>query len=337
MRILVTGSAGFIGSSLSKVLLEQGHEVVGVDNVNAYYDPALKEARLARLRRFKNFREERFCLESREKVLALFSSFAPERVAHLAAQAGVRYSIDHPEDYVTSNLDAFAHVLEGAARSKVRHFLFASSSSVYGAAPKLPLLSPFSETQAAVHPVSFYAATKRAGELMAHAYASVHGLPATGIRYFTVYGPWGRPDMALFRFTRAILAGETLEVYHEGRALRDFTYIDDAVAGTLMLLFSDPQGLPSGAAQDPSMSSAPFRLYNLGAGQPVEVLRLITLLEDALGRRAKLNLLPAHPGDVPVTWADTSALAQAHGFLPRVPLEEGVKRFVAWYLEHWHL
>ena len=329
MRNLVTGSAGFIGNAIALRLLERGDTVVGLDNVNPYYDVALKEARLARLRGHPGFREVRIDLEHRERMAALFAEERPERVVHLAAQAGVRYSLEHPAAYVDSNLVGFANVLEGCRQAGVRHLVFASSSSVYGANTR----TPFSEHDGVGHPVSLYAATKRANELMAHSYSHLHGLPVTGVRVFTAYGPWGRPDMALFRFTRAILAGEPIQVFNQGRMQRDFTYIDDIVEGFLRVLERVPAPDPAwrGDAPDPATSAAPYRLYNLGSHAPVPLLRVIDVLEQCLGRTARKELLPLQPGDVLDTHADVSDLERDTGFRPRTPIETGIARFVTWY------
>lgn len=327
--ILVTGCAGFIGMHCALRLLAQGHTVVGLDNLNAYYDVALKQARLARLTAHPGFRFERLDLADRVGMADLFARVAPERVLHLAAQAGVRYSIDAPDTYTDANLLGFAHVLEGCRAARVAHLVFASSSSVYGGNTRMP----YSERDAVDHPISYYAATKKAGEVMAHAYAHLYRLPTTGLRFFTVYGPWGRPDMALFRFTQAMLAGEPIDVYGEGELVRDFTYIDDVVEGVLRVLHkpATPDMAYDAAAPDPATSSAPFRLFNIGNNTPTLLIDYIAALESALGRSAIKRMLPIQPGDMHSTAADTSALADWVGFAPSTPVQTGVARFVDWY------
>ena len=329
MRILVTGAAGFIGSALSERLLARGDEVLGYDNVNAYYDPALKEARLARLTPKNGFTFVRASLEDRAAMERAFAAFKPERVVNLAAQAGVRYSIENPHAYVESNLVGFINILEACRHGKVGHLVYASSSSVYGANRKLP----FSVEDAVDHPVSLYAATKKANELMAHTYSHLYGLPTTGLRFFTVYGPWGRPDMALFLFTKRILAGQPIEVFNHGRHTRDFTYIDDIVEGVIRTLDHVATPDPAFDALDPTpaSSSAPYRIYNIGNHRPVELGRYIEVLEEKLGRRAEKILLPLQPGDVPDTFADVDALRNATGYSPDTPIEVGIGRFVDWY------
>ncbi|MPY67618.1 NAD-dependent epimerase [Deinococcus sp. SDU3-2] len=329
MKILVTGAAGFIGSALALRLLERGDEVIGVDNLNPYYDVALKEARLDRLRTHAGFREVRLDVADRPAVAELFGAERPTAVVHLAAQAGVRYSIDHPEAYISSNLVGFANILEGCRHSGVQHLAYASSSSVYGANTRLP----FSVDDPVNHPISLYAATKKANELMAHTYSHLYGLPTTGLRFFTVYGPWGRPDMALFKFTRAILAGEPIDVYNHGQMQRDFTYIDDIVECVTRIVDRPAVPDPAWNSDDPvpGTSRAPYRLYNVGNHQPVELLHLIRVLEAALGRRAELRLLPLQPGDVLATFADVEGLVQEFGVQPATPIEVGIERFVAWY------
>ena len=329
MIVLVTGAAGFIGSTLSTLLLDRGDEVVGIDNLNDYYSVSLKEARLARLTARQNFSFQRLDVASREGMASLFASRRFDAVVHLAAQAGVRYSIENPHAYIDANLVGFINVLEGARHSRVGHLVYASSSSVYGSNVKLP----FSESDSVDHPVSLYAATKKANELMAHSYAHLYGLPCTGLRFFTVYGPWGRPDMALFKFTRGILAGEAIPVFNRGEMVRDFTYVDDIVQGVMRVTdrpaASDPDWDP--AAPSPASSRAPYRVYNIGNSRPVKLMRYIELLEECLGRKALLDLLPMQPGDVPATTADVSALAKATGFAPSTPVETGIARFVEWY------
>ena len=333
MNILVTGAAGFIGSALSLRLLERGDRVFGLDNLNDYYDVGLKEARLARLRAYPGFEFEKADIADRESMARLFAQRRFDAVMHLAAQAGVRYSIENPGAYVDANLVGFANVIEGARRSKVGHFVFASSSSVYGANARLP----FAEDDNIDHPVSLYAATKKANELMAHSYAHLYRLPCTGLRFFTVYGPWGRPDMALFKFTRGILAGEPIPVYNRGEMVRDFTYVDDTVEGVLRVIDRPAQADPawSATAPTPSSSNAPYRIYNIGNNQPVKLLRYVEVLEQCLGKKAKLELLPLQAGDVPETIADVSRLQSAVGFKPATPVETGIARFVEWYRSYY--
>jgi UDP-glucuronate 4-epimerase len=335
MTILVTGAAGFIGFHLCQRLLDRGETVTGLDNLNAYYDPALKQARLERLQAREGFRFVRRDLEDGEAMAALFADHRPQRVVHLAAQAGVRHSIENPGVYLQSNLVGFGHVLEGCRHGGVTHLVYASSSSVYGGNTRLP----FGEEQGVDHPVSLYAASKKANELMAHTYSHLYGLPATGLRFFTVYGPWGRPDMALFRFTRAILAGEPIDLYNEGRMVRDFTYIDDIVEGVVRVLdrpaTADPDFDPD--RPHPGRSWAPHRLFNIGNATPTPLLTYVEALEHALGRTARRRLLPLQPGDVPATAADTSALEAWTGFRPATPVGEGVARFVAWYRDYYQV
>ena len=335
MRILVTGSAGFIGNALAQRLLARGDQVAGLDCVSPYYDVTLKEARLALIASHPNFREARIALEDHAAVEALFDAFKPERVVHLAAQAGVRYSLEAPRAYVDSNLAGFANVLEGCRRVGVQHLVFASTSSVYGLNARMP----FSVHDPADHPVSLYAATKKANELMAHAYSHLFRLPATGLRFFTVYGPWGRPDMALFKFTHAILAREPIALYNHGQMRRDFTYIDDIVEGVLRVLERVPRPDPawSGERPDPAASSAPYRLYNIGAHRPVELEHFVAVLERALDRTAQKTYLPMQPGDVPATYADVADLERDTGFRPRTEIEEGIGRFVAWYKSYYNV
>jgi UDP-glucuronate 4-epimerase len=335
MRILVTGAAGFIGAALGERLLARGDEVLGYDNVNAYYDPALKEARLARLIPQAGFRLVRAILEDRAALDAAFADFQPQRVVNLAAQAGVRYSIENPRAYVDSNLVGFINVLEACRENAVGHLVYASSSSVYGANRKLP----FAVEDSVDHPVSLYAATKKANELMAHAYSHLYRLPTTGLRFFTVYGPWGRPDMALFLFTRKILAGEPIEVFNHGRHTRDFTYIDDIVEGVVRALDRVPGPDPAldALAPTPASSDAPWRVYNIGNSRPVELARYIEVLEQVLGRSAEKRLLPMQAGDVPDTFADVDALARDTGYAPSTPVEDGVRRFVDWYRDFYQV
>lgn len=332
-KILVTGCAGFIGFHLCRRLLALGYDVWGLDNLSDYYDPTLKIARLSQISDHPQFRFVRIDLVERQKVAQLFATERFEVVAHMAAQVGVRHSLKDPYAYVDSNLVGFAHVLEGCRHVGVRHLVFASSSSVYGANTRMP----FSEHHSADHPVSLYAATKRANELMAHAYAHLYQLPATGLRFFTVYGPWGRPDMALFLFTKAILNGEPIEVFNEGRMQRDFTYIDDIIEGIVRTIGQIPQPNPEWDSHhpDPASSSAPFRLYNLGNHQPVELLSLIRILESKLRKKAKLNLMPLQPGDVLTTYANVDDLARDMHFRPQTRLETGIERFVEWYRSYY--
>ena len=333
--VLVTGAAGFIGFWFARRLLEAGRSVTGVDSVNDYYDPALKEARLARLREFPAFTFHRLDLADRAATAALFDTGRYARVVHLAAQAGVRYSLQNPHAYVDTNLAGFLNVLEGCRHGGTGHLIYASSSSVYGANTRLP----FSVHDNVDHPVSLYAATKKANELMAHAYSRLYALPATGLRFFTVYGPWGRPDMAMFIFTRAILEGRPIKLFNHGRNRRDFTYIDDVTEAMIRLLDRPPQGNPawSGDAPDPSSSSAPWSLYNIGNNQSIETTTLVDLLERELGRSAVRELVPMQPGDVAETCADVDDLMREVGFRPSTPVEEGVRRFAAWYREFYRV
>lgn len=336
MTILVTGAAGFIGYHTAEALLARGETVVGLDIVNDYYDPALKEARLARLARRSGFLEMRVDVADRPALEDVFARHRPRGVIHLAAQAGVRYSVSNPHAYAGSNLVGFLNILECSRQARVEHLVYASTSSVYGANAALP----FSEQHGVGHPMSLYAATKRANEVMAHSYAHLYGLPCTGLRFFTVYGPWGRPDMALFKFTRAILSGEAIDVYNNGDMRRDFTYIDDIVEGVVRVFDRparpDPAWDAASPHPDPSSSGiAPFRIYNIGRGSPVPLMDFIRVLEEKLGRRAICNMLPMQPGDVAATFADTSALARDTGYAPSTPVETGVGRFVDWYREYY--
>jgi UDP-glucuronate 4-epimerase len=333
--ILVTGAAGFIGFHLARRLLESGCRVIGFDNVNAYYDVALKEARLAQLRQFPGFDFARGDLADGAAVRLAFETHKPSFVAHLGAQAGVRHSLKAPQDFISANLVGFFHIIETCRAFAVRHLVYASSSSVYGANTR----QPYSVSDSVDHPLSLYAATKKSNELVAHAYSHLHQLPTTGLRFFTVYGPWGRPDMALFLFTRAILAGEPIEVFNHGLMKRDFTYIDDIVEGVVRTLAQPaaPDPAWSGAAPDPGSSAAPWRVFNIGNNEPVALLDMIAMLERALGREAQKTLLPMQPGDVPSTYADIKALEQAVGFRPSTPLDVGIGRFVAWYRDYYQV
>ena len=334
MKLLVTGAAGFIGFHTARLLLERGDEVVGLDNLNAYYDPALKQARLDILNDYPQFRFVKSDVADREAMETLFRAEQFQRVVHLAAQAGVRYSIENPHAYVHSNITGFLQVIEGCRRTQVEHLVYASTSSVYGANTHMP----FSERQGVDHPLTLYAATKRANELMAHSYSSLYRLPTTGLRFFTVYGPWGRPDMALFLFTKNILAGLPIDVFNDGYHQRDFTYVDDIVKGVLAAV--DHVAMPDPAWDsdhpNPSTSDVPYRIYNIGNQTPVALLRYIEVLEQCLGKKAQRNFLPMQPGDVPNTWADVDALVRDVGYRPCTDLETGVKQFVEWYLAYYH-
>jgi len=329
LKILVTGAAGFIGFHTARHLLGRGDEVVGLDNLNDYYDVSLKEARIAQFEGLSNWTFVKLDLADRDAMPALFAREKFDRVVHLGAQAGVRYSIENPLAYVDSNVVGYANVLEGCRHNGVEHLVYASTSSVYGANTRMP----FSVHQNVDHPLSFYAATKKANELMSHTYASLYGLPTTGLRFFTVYGPWGRPDMALFLFAKNILAGRPIDVFNYGNHKRDFTYIDDIVGGVVHALdhVAQPNAEWDSDDPDPGTSSAPYRLYNIGNARPVDLMRYIGLLEEYLGREAQKNLLPLQPGDVPDTWADVDDLARDVGYRPDTPVEEGVRRFVDWY------
>ena len=330
--ILVTGAAGFIGFHLCEQLLQRGDRVIGVDNLSDYYDVNLKRARLSQLEAYPEFQFHLLDISDRYAVADLFAQQRPERVVHLAAQPGVRYSLVNPHAYLDSNLAGFLNILEGCRHTEVQHLVFASSSSVYGANTKIP----FSVHDNVDHPISLYAATKKANELMAHTYSHVYRMPVTGLRFFTVYGPWGRPDMALFLFTKAILEGRPIDLFNEGKMKRDFTYVSDIVNGVTLVLDTIPAPNPhwSGFEPDPGSSAAPYRIYNIGNNQPVELLHFISVLEDSLGVLAQKNLLPMQPGDVPLTYADISDLETAVGFQPQVPIEVGIPQFVAWYRQY---
>jgi UDP-glucuronate 4-epimerase len=329
MKVLVTGAAGFIGMHVCQLLLARGDEVVGVDNLNDYYDVALKQARLARLAADPRFRLSRMDIADRAGIAALFAKERPQRVINLAAQAGVRYSLQNPHAYVDSNVVGFVNILEGCRHNGGEHFVYASRSSIYGGNERMP----FSEHDNVDHPVSLYAATKKANELMAHTYSHLFNLPTTGLRFFTVYGPWGRPDMALFLFAKAILEDRPIDVFNHGRMQRDFTYIDDIAEGVIRVLDRPPQADPAFDKQvpDPAASWAPYRVFNIGNHQPVELMTYIEALEQALGKTAQKNFLPLQDGDVPATFADTSELKRITGFSPATPVREGVRRFVDWY------
>ena len=334
-KILVTGAAGFIGFHLAQRFLDAGDTVVGIDNLNDYYDVNLKKSRLARLENHRRFRFIRMDLADREGIAALFKKEAFELVVHLAAQAGVRYSIVNPYAYIDSNLVGFINILEGCRQQKVQHLVFASSSSVYGA----NTLMPFSVHHNVDHPLSLYAATKKANELMAHTYASLYNLPCTGLRFFTVYGPWGRPDMALFLFTKAILEDQPIDVYNQGNMKRDFTYIDDIIEGVYRIAAKVPEPNPAwrGDHPDPATSFAPYKIYNIGNNHPVELLYFIETLEKTLHKKAKKNFLPMQPGDVPATYADVDDLMADVGFKPATSIEEGIKKFLSWYKDYYKL
>jgi UDP-glucuronate 4-epimerase len=334
VKLLVTGAAGFIGFHTAKLLLERGDEVVGLDNLNNYYDPALKEARLEILRSFKRFRFVKADLADRGAMQPLFRAERFQRVVHLAAQAGVRYSLENPHAYVHSNIVGFLEVIEGCRHTQVEHLVYASTSSVYGANTHMP----FAESQGVDHPLTLYAATKRSNELMAHSYSSLYTLPTTGLRFFTVYGPWGRPDMALFLFTKNILAGLPIDVYNGGDHRRDFTYVDDIVKGVVAAVdhVAGPDPNWDSDHPNPSTSSAPFRIYNIGNQTPVPLMRYIDVLERSLGKKALKNMLPMQLGDLADTWADVETLAREVGYRPSTDLETGVKHFVEWYLAYYH-
>lgn len=333
MRVLITGSAGFIGSNLALRLLERGDEVIGIDGLDPYYDVTLKQARLARTLDYDGYTDVRARIEDRESVAATFAKHQPQRVVNLAAQAGVRYSIENPDAYVDSNLVGFGNILQGCRNQKVEHLVYASSSSVYGSNTNMP----FSVHDNVDHPVSLYAATKKANELMAHTYSHLYNIPTTGLRFFTVYGPWGRPDMALFLFTRKILAGEPIPVFNYGKHRRDFTYIDDIVEGVIRVLDqpAEPNPAWNGDTPDSATSRAPYRLYNIGNNNPIELMHYIETLEKCLGKEAEKELLPLQPGDVPDTYANVEDLVDDIGYKPQTSVEEGVANFVDWYRDYY--
>jgi UDP-glucuronate 4-epimerase len=335
MKILVTGTAGFIGSSLALRLLKRGDEVVGVDNLNDYYDVKLKQSRLERLVGFEGFTDLRFDIEDADSLARAFSEHDPDRVVNLAAQAGVRYSLQNPQAYVSANLVGFVNILEACRHNSVEHLVYASSSSVYGANTQVP----FSVQDNVDHPISLYAASKKANELMAHTYSHLFNLPTTGLRFFTVYGPWGRPDMSLFLFTQKILAGEPIDVFNYGNHRRDFTYIDDIVEGVIRTLDKVATPNPAWSSDNPdsATSQAPYRLYNIGSNNPIELLRYIELLEENLGMKAERNLLPLQPGDVPDTYANVNSLIEDVDYQPSTPIEVGISRFVDWYRDYYEV
>lgn len=335
MKVLVTGTAGFIGSTLAKRLLDRGDEVIGIDNLNDYYDVNLKQSRLDRLLDHQNFTDVRVNIEDQTAMEDVFKTHQPQRVVNLAAQAGVRYSLINPHSYVSSNIMGFMNILEGCRHNDVEHLVYASSSSVYGSNTKMP----FSTQDNVDHPLSLYAASKKANELMAHTYSHLYQLPTAGLRFFTVYGPWGRPDMALFMFTQKILAGEPIDVFNYGHHKRDFTYIDDIVEGVVRTLdqVATPDTNWQGDNPDPSTSQSPYRIYNIGSNRPVELLRYIEILEDCLGKKAQKNMLPLQPGDVPDTYANVDGLVDDVGYKPAMPIEEGVANFVEWYRGYYQI
>lgn len=332
MKVLITGAAGFIGSTLAMRLLERGDTVIGIDNHNNYYDPSIKEARLARHAHHPNYTHLRIDLTDFKAIEAAFVTYKPKRVVNLAAQAGVRYSLENPLAYINSNIVGFAHILEGCRHNGIEHLVYASSSSVYGANTTLP----FSTHHNVDHPLSFYAASKKSNELMAHSYSHLFNLPTTGLRFFTVYGPWGRPDMALFKFTKAMLSGEKISVFNYGMHRRDFTYIDDIVEGVIRVLDQPPLQNPkwSSEAPDAATSSAPWRIYNIGNNTSVELMKYIAALERALGKKADMEMLPLQPGDVPDTYADVTDLVEQFHYKPETSVEQGVANFVAWYRDY---
>jgi len=333
VKVLVTGTAGFIGSTLARRLLDRGDEVIGVDNLNDYYDVNLKQSRLNRLLDHDGFTDIRASIEDQSTMEAVFKTHQPQRVVNLAAQAGVRYSLINPHSYINSNIMGFMNILEGCRHNNVEHLVYASSSSVYGSNTKMP----FSVQDNVDHPLSLYAASKKANELMAHTYSHLYQLPTAGLRFFTVYGPWGRPDMALFMFTQKILAGEPIDVFNYGHHKRDFTYIDDIVEGVIRTLdkVAEPDPQWHGDEPEPSTSQAPYRLYNIGSNSPVDLLRYIEILEDCLGKKAEKNMLSLQPGDVPDTYANVDALVDDVGYKPSTPIEQGIANFVEWYRDYY--
>lgn len=335
MRVLITGTAGFIGNNLAQRLLNRGDEVIGIDNLNDYYDVTLKEARLAHVKNHDKFTDVRISIEDRDAMEATFKKYQPQRVVNLAAQAGVRYSITNPHSYIESNIVGFTHILEGCRHNNVEHLVYASSSSVYGANTNMP----FSIHGNVDHPLSLYAASKKANELMAHTYSHLYSIPTTGLRFFTVYGPWGRPDMALFMFTKNILAGEPIDVFNHGKHRRDFTYIDDIVEGVVRTLDNVATSNEnwSGDKPDPATSLAPFRLYNIGSNSPVELMHYIEVLENCLGKKAEMNMLPLQPGDVPATYANVDDLINDMGYKPETKVEDGIANFVNWYRDYYNI
>jgi UDP-glucuronate 4-epimerase len=335
MKVLITGSAGFIGSALALRLMDRGDEVIGIDNLNDYYDVELKQARLARTTDYAAYTDVRVDLEDRESLAETFRKYQPQRVVNLAAQAGVRYSLENPHAYVDTNLVGFTNILEGCRHNGAEHLVYASSSSVYGSNTHMP----FSVHDNVDHPVSLYAASKKANELMAHTYSHLYRIPTTGLRFFTVYGPWGRPDMALFMFTRNILAGKPIDVFNYGNHRRDFTYIDDIVEGVVRVLDRVPEPNPdwNGDVPDSASSNAPYRLYNIGNNKPVELMHYIEVLEDCLGMKAEKNMLPLQPGDVPATYADVTDLVRDVGYKPDMSVEQGVASFVAWFRDYYQV
>lgn len=335
MKILVTGAAGFIGFHLSQRLLNRGDEVIGLDNLNNYYDVSLKQARLAQLQSEQLFTFTQLDLADQEGINNLFTTHQFDVVVNLAAQAGVRYSLQNPHAYINSNILGFTNILEGCRHSQVKHLVFASSSSVYGANTKIP----FSVHDNVDHPISLYAASKKANELMAHTYSHLYGLPTTGLRFFTVYGPWGRPDMAYFLFTKAILSGQPIDVFNYGKMKRDFTYIDDIIEGVVRVIDTIPQGNPhwSGDKPDPGTSKAPYKIYNIGNNNPVELLHFIEVIENCLGMKVQKNMLPLQPGDVTMTYADVDDLIADVGFKPATPIDVGIRRFIDWYRDYYQV
>ncbi|MDH5229401.1 MAG: NAD-dependent epimerase [Gammaproteobacteria bacterium] len=335
MSILITGTAGFIGSELARRLLEAGETVIGIDNLNDYYDPTLKEARLARIKQHENFTEVRASLEDTDTILKTFETHRPKYVVNLAAQAGVRYSLENPRAYVDANIVGFLNILEGCRNNQVQHLVYASSSSVYGSNTNMP----FSVHHNVDHPLSLYAASKKSNELMAHTYSHLYNIPTTGLRFFTVYGPWGRPDMSLFLFTKKILSGEPIDIFNHGKHQRDFTYIDDIVEGVIRTMNNVAKPNPTWSSDnpDPATAAAPYRVYNIGNNQPVELMYFIECLEKELGMEAKKNFLPLQPGDVPATYANVDDLINDVGFKPAMPIEQGIANFVAWYREYYKI